>query len=518
MYLVEIATPWSYEDDSHSALQISYEKKVAKYGPIISDIERKRPGFKCIQATVIVSPTGAFYRESQEGFAKVSKLSRGKLAIHKRCIVDAAIQGAYEQWRQFGRKLALSAQLEALNPGSSARKLFVDPDEAESLGLNIMMECPEISDEVMVQTREDGDNQVIGREVGQISPVELYEASLEENRARARAGLPLKALDAHPDGHKGDEDDGNDPMFGYRAPLEKRTHFKKKTIMPTPEPFQDILPAPPVPDDPEQVEIEYGIKGNWSKLHVPRKIQGEEFNDLISGVTGLHAATTDFTGGPLDGQQYRFFPDVSHGPPIWITLRQGLKRSNLTMVMRVSRESTKEEIERTASDYWSTPLEFKTFPKTFDATVTYWMHPHLDEETEAETVFPEPETLDSMPHVLTLTVKPATCTFVRSLSSDDLKSSATDHTLQKSADTQAHWSITFGLQHVMYWAPEDAPVEVVIAKAAESVGLKPSGWEWRRADHWRIYCTDPFNVPEASIHFGSLKWYGNSLGRKCPAH
>jgi hypothetical protein len=43
MYLVEIATPWSYEDDSHSALQISYEKKVKKYGPIIADIERKRP-------------------------------------------------------------------------------------------------------------------------------------------------------------------------------------------------------------------------------------------------------------------------------------------------------------------------------------------------------------------------------------------------------------------------------------------------------------------------------------------
>jgi hypothetical protein len=60
----------------------------------------------------------------------------------------------------------------------------------------------------------------------------------------------------------------------------------------------------------------------------------------------------------------------------------------------------------------------------------------------------------------------------------------------------------------MYWAPEDAPEEVVIAKAAESVGLKTSGWNWRREDHWRIYCTDPFNVPEASIHFGNLEWFG----------
>jgi hypothetical protein len=164
------------------------------------------------------------------------------------------------------------------------------------------------------------------------------------------------------------------------------------------------------------------------------------------------------------------------------------------MVMRVSRESTKDEIEHAASEYWSTPLEFKTFPTTFDATVTYWMHPHRDEETEAETDFPEPETLDGIPHVPTPT-KPATCTFVRSLSSDDLKSSATDHTLQKLADTQAHWEIVFGLQHVMFWAPEDAPEETVIVQAAESVGLRPKGWDWRREDHWRVYCTDPFNVP-----------------------
>jgi hypothetical protein len=99
MYLVEIATPWSYEDTNHSALEVAYKKKVAKYKPVIADIERKRPGYKCVQATIIVSPTGAFYRDSQEELAKVSKLPRGKLAIHKRWIVDAAIQAAYEPRR-----------------------------------------------------------------------------------------------------------------------------------------------------------------------------------------------------------------------------------------------------------------------------------------------------------------------------------------------------------------------------------------------------------------------------------
>jgi hypothetical protein len=228
--LVEIATPWSYEDDKHSALKVSYDKKIRKYQPVIADIERKRPGFKCIQATIIVSPTGAFFRESQEEFAKVSKLSRGKLAIHKRCIVDAAVQGAYEQWRQFGRKLALSAQLEAINPGASGRKMFTDPEEAEILGQQIIDSCPEISDDVVVQTREDGDNQVVGRVVGEISPIELYEASVEEYRARCAAGLPPKAIELHPDGHKGDEDDGLDCMFGHRASLDQRTHIKKKIV------------------------------------------------------------------------------------------------------------------------------------------------------------------------------------------------------------------------------------------------------------------------------------------------
>jgi hypothetical protein len=60
----------------------------------------------------------------------------------------------------------------------------------------------------------------------------------------------------------------------------------------------------------------------------------------------------------------------------------------------------------------------------------------------------------------------------------------------------------------MYWAPEDAPEEVVISKAAESVGLKTTGWNWRREAHWRIYCSDPANVPEASIHFGNIEWRG----------
>jgi hypothetical protein len=135
------------------------------------------------------------------------------------------------------------------------------------------------------------------------------------------------------------------------------------------------------------------------------------------------------------------------------------------------------------------------------------MHPRRENEDEPEIEFPEPETLDSIPHVPTPMIKAVTHTFTRSHSSDDLKSTGQDHTLQKSADTLAHWTVAFGHQHVMCWAPEDASETKVIAQAATSLDLKTTGWNWRREDHWRIYCTDPQNVPEASIHFGSLEWH-----------
>jgi hypothetical protein len=44
--LVEIATPWTYEGVSGSALITACQKKVRKYQPLIADIERKKPGYK----------------------------------------------------------------------------------------------------------------------------------------------------------------------------------------------------------------------------------------------------------------------------------------------------------------------------------------------------------------------------------------------------------------------------------------------------------------------------------------
>jgi hypothetical protein len=142
-------------------------------------------------------------------------VSRRKLAVNKRCIVDACIQGAYEQWRQFGRKLKLAAQLEAIAPSSGPRLNFADPEESNRLGRLILDENPELSVEVNVQDR-DGPNQVISPDVGVVSPIELYESSVSEHRVRVADGSPAPPIGRHPDGHRSDPDDGHDPMFGRR--------------------------------------------------------------------------------------------------------------------------------------------------------------------------------------------------------------------------------------------------------------------------------------------------------------
>jgi hypothetical protein len=242
---------------------------------------------------------------------------------------------------------------------------------------------------------------------------------------------------------------------------------------------------------------------------VAKTIDEDEFNALVTSFIQHTVATADFAGSPIEDQQYRFFPDVSHSTPFWITLRQSMKRSSLTMIMRISRESTQAEMEAAATFYWDQSVEFKSFPTVFDSTAIYWMRPHTEEPPDPnELPFPEPCTLDAITHVANPTFKPLVCSFPRSLSSDDLKSGAPDPVLQKSVDTLAKWTVMFGLTCVSYWAPEDAPEEIVAAKAANSIGPKTTGWRICREDKWRIYCSDPSNVPEASIHFGNIEWRG----------
>jgi hypothetical protein len=257
--------------------------------------------------------------------------------------------------------------------------------------------------------------------------------------------------------------------------------------------------------------VECGFRGYWTHPDIQRIIREEEFNAFMSAsVDIMRVATPDFAGARIEGQQYRFFPDVSNDPPIWITLRQNLQRSKLTMIMRVSKETPQAEVKKAASIYWEQTVEFKNPPTVYDSNTIYWMKPHNDgppddDDSDAQ---PETDTLDAIPHIATPTFKPATGSFVRSLSSDDLSKLSKAPVPQKSADCLVKWTVNFALTVITHWAPEDAPIEVVTARAAASIGLKEAGWRIRQGDRFHIYCTDSSIVSEAAIHFGNMEWRG----------
>jgi hypothetical protein len=73
-----------------------------------------------------------------EDLAKVSKLPRGKLAVHARCIVDAAIQGAYDQWREFGRKMAHAKELRSLHPEEVQFVRIEDQDHLKEMAMKFL--------------------------------------------------------------------------------------------------------------------------------------------------------------------------------------------------------------------------------------------------------------------------------------------------------------------------------------------------------------------------------------------
>jgi hypothetical protein len=204
-HLVEIATPWSYEGRNGSALIGAHRKKVTKYQETMANIERGRPDYKVAQATIILSQTGAFLRELVEELAKVSKLPRGKLAIHARCIVEAAMQGAYDQWREFGRKMAHAKELRSLHPEEVRYVRVEDEEQLAEMGKEILDECPELEVDVAVV---DEDRWIILPDVGQPSPIEIYEASIIEQRCGEETGIGKKPTERHPDWHKKDGDDG----------------------------------------------------------------------------------------------------------------------------------------------------------------------------------------------------------------------------------------------------------------------------------------------------------------------
>jgi hypothetical protein len=85
--LVEVTCPWSWIDHDGETLKKAYDQ-----------LRREIKGATIMvsQATIVVSATGAFMKQSQAEFAKVKKLEGKHLAPFGRDVVDAAIRGSFD--------------------------------------------------------------------------------------------------------------------------------------------------------------------------------------------------------------------------------------------------------------------------------------------------------------------------------------------------------------------------------------------------------------------------------------
>jgi hypothetical protein len=66
----------------------------------------------------------------------------------------------------------------------------------------------------------DEDRGIVLPDVGQPSPIELYEASIIEQRCAEETGIGIRPIEKHPDGHKKDGSDGREADFG-RTMMER---------------------------------------------------------------------------------------------------------------------------------------------------------------------------------------------------------------------------------------------------------------------------------------------------------
>jgi hypothetical protein len=128
-------------------------------------------------------------------------------------------------------------------------------------------------------------------DVGTVSPIELYEASVSEQRVREEIGPPRIPIERHPDGHRFDPDDGKDPMFGRRQ-IDKRSG--KDLTVPRPLPYAPSFPIPGPPS--HTVDVDFGYNGGRKTYSIPKEIQEEELNAFASNELGHRIATPDYTG------------------------------------------------------------------------------------------------------------------------------------------------------------------------------------------------------------------------------
>jgi hypothetical protein len=100
--MTEITSPWAWE----GSLDRACDKKVRKYAPVQVGFQQENPEYHEVRLNVIVvSPSGVFPMRSQKDFAIATMLTRSDLAVHSRCVVDAAITSAFEHYGAYCKAL-----------------------------------------------------------------------------------------------------------------------------------------------------------------------------------------------------------------------------------------------------------------------------------------------------------------------------------------------------------------------------------------------------------------------------
>jgi hypothetical protein len=109
----------------------------------------------------------------------------------------------------------------------------------------------------------------------------------------------------------------------------------------------------------------------------------------------------------------------------------------MTLIMRVSPETSQGEIEDAASEEWISPVRFnRKFPSVLSASEVYWMKSFNLGEAQSESELKEGTSgLGIVEHKPIQLVTPPPVCFVRSSSADDLmRSSSADEVNPNSAD------------------------------------------------------------------------------------
>jgi hypothetical protein len=107
--------------------------------------------------------------------------------------------------------------------------------------------------------------------------------------------------------------------------------------------------------------IEFGFRGRWYEQTVEPNFTEEEMNAIASDIFGRMMAVTDYTT-PHERQQLRYYRDISKDEPrIWIDVRMVSPKAEA--MIRCSTNSTKEDIERVASELWQMDVVLQKNPR-----------------------------------------------------------------------------------------------------------------------------------------------------------